>query len=81
MGNDLGVVFMSWPIVYMKLLSVALVSALDLARTSRLFSRELSFFLLLLKPGGLFIIGLGLEFCWLKLEPSIFGFCDHEKFR
>ena len=38
--------------VCMKLLKVALVSALDLARAFRLFSKELSFFLLILKPGG-----------------------------
>ena len=72
---------MSWLAVCMKLLSMALVIALDLVRTSRLFSRELNFFSLLLKPGGLFIIGLGLRFYWLKLGPPIFRFCDHEKFR
>ena len=66
--------------VCMKLLSVALVSALDLAKTSKLFSRELSFFSLLLKSSRLFITGLGLVFCWLKLGPPTFEFCDHEKF-
>ena len=66
--------------VCMKLLNVALVSALDLARTFRLFSKELSFFSGLLNPGGLFNTGLGLGFCWLKLEPPTFGFCNHEKF-
>ena len=42
-----------------KLLNVALVSALDLVRASRLFSKELSLLSLLLKPDGdgLFIIG------------------------
>ena len=66
--------------VCMKLLSVTLVSVLDLARTSKLFSRELSFFSLLLKPGGLFITGLGFGFCWLKLGLPTFGFYDHEIF-
>ena len=67
--------------VCMKLLNVALVSTLDLARTFRLFSKELSFFSRLLKLGGLFNTRLGFGFCWMKLEPPIFGFYDHEKFR
>ena len=66
--------------ICIKLLSMALVSVLDLARTSKLFSKELSFFSLLLKSGGLFITGLGLGFCWLKLGQPIFRFCDHKKF-
>ena len=64
----------------MKLLHAALVSTLDLARTFRLFFKKLSFFPGLLKHGRLFNIGLGLEFCWLKLGSPTFGFCDHEKF-
>ena len=73
---------MSWPIVCIKLFGVALVSALDLAKASKLFSSELIFLLLLLllKSDGLFIIGLGLRFCWLKLGPSAFEFYDQEKF-
>ena len=66
--------------IYIKLLSVALVSVLDLAKVSKLFSGELSFFSLLLKPDKLFITGLGFGFCWLKLGPPTFGFYDHEKF-
>ena len=70
-------VFISWPVVCMKLLSVVLVSALDLVRTSRFFSKELSFFSLLLKLGRL----LGFEFCWLKLGSPTFRFCVYEKFK
>ena len=80
MGYGLGVSVYGLAYVCMKLLSVALVSVLDLARIFRLFSRELNFFSLLLKSDGLFITGLDLGFYWLKLGPPTFGFCDHKKF-